>query len=346
MDFSIFFFSSYDKEPKNKYDMLFDIVKYADQNGYKAVWTPERHFHEFGGLFPNPAVLSAGISMVSERIKIRSGSIVSPLHNSLRIVEDWSVVDNLSKGRVELSFASGWHANDFVFFPERYDSRSTLMYNQIKEVKDLWTGKSINLINGKNEEVSVKTYPRPYQSNVNVWITSNGSEKTIQSAAQMGANLLTNFIGQDVKSLEKKIKIYRKELKENGYEPKKHKVSVMMHTFIGDNLEHVEKIVKPPFIDYLTSSIGLIKQLYRNYSNYRDIDISDPKILKRLSEVAFSKYWQTSALLGTVETCIPTVEKLKEIGVDEIACLVDFGIEKRTLLEALPFLTRLKNQFN
>jgi len=49
--------------------------KYADQHGFEAIWTPERHFHEVGGLYPNPAVLSAPLSMVTKRIQLRSGSV-------------------------------------------------------------------------------------------------------------------------------------------------------------------------------------------------------------------------------------------------------------------------------
>ena len=58
--------------------------------------------------------------MVTERIEIRAGSVVLPLHNPIRCAEDWSVVDNLSNGRVGLSFASGWHANDFALAPDNF----------------------------------------------------------------------------------------------------------------------------------------------------------------------------------------------------------------------------------
>ncbi len=34
----------------------------------------------------------------------------APLHDPVRIAEEWSVVDNLSGGRAGVSFASGWHA--------------------------------------------------------------------------------------------------------------------------------------------------------------------------------------------------------------------------------------------
>ena len=44
-----------------------------------------------------------------------------PLHNPIRVAEDWAVVDNLSGGRVGLSFASGWHVNDFALMPQNFD---------------------------------------------------------------------------------------------------------------------------------------------------------------------------------------------------------------------------------
>ena len=51
---------------------------------------------------------------------------MAPLHDVVRLAEEWSLVDNLSRGRVGLAFASGWHAGDFVFFPARYLRRRSL----------------------------------------------------------------------------------------------------------------------------------------------------------------------------------------------------------------------------
>ncbi len=76
-------------------------------HGFEAAWTPERHFHEFGGIFPNPSVTSAVLTAMTERVKIRTGSCVLPLHSPIRVAEEWSFVDVLSKGRVGASFAAG-----------------------------------------------------------------------------------------------------------------------------------------------------------------------------------------------------------------------------------------------
>ncbi|HYW11010.1 MAG TPA: LLM class flavin-dependent oxidoreductase, partial [Longimicrobium sp.] len=114
MDFGIMFFSSQaDRVGSAQYRLVIDAAKFADEHGFSAVWTPERHFHEFGGIFPNPALTSAALAMVTRNLRIRAGSLISPLHDVLRIAEEWAVVDNLSDGRVEVAFGSGWNVNDF-----------------------------------------------------------------------------------------------------------------------------------------------------------------------------------------------------------------------------------------
>ena len=60
--FSLFYFASDEGEKgRDKYSLLLEGAKFADRNGFEAVWTPERHFHAFGGLYPNPSIAGAAI---------------------------------------------------------------------------------------------------------------------------------------------------------------------------------------------------------------------------------------------------------------------------------------------
>ena len=54
--------------------LLVEGAKFADEHGLTAVWTPERHFHPFGGLFPNPAVSAAALAMITKHVQLRAGS--------------------------------------------------------------------------------------------------------------------------------------------------------------------------------------------------------------------------------------------------------------------------------
>ena len=70
-----------------------------------------------------PGGHGAAVAAITKRVQIRSGSVVLPLHNPIRVAEEWAVVDNLSGGRVGLSFASGWHAGDFALMPGNFKDR-------------------------------------------------------------------------------------------------------------------------------------------------------------------------------------------------------------------------------
>ena len=344
LDFSLFFFSSYNNKKKDKYRLLMESARFADQAGFKAVWTPERHFHEFGGLYPNPSVTSAALAMITKQVELRSGSVVTPLHDAIRIAEEWAVVDNLSRGRVGLSFASGWNPNDFTLSKGDYKDRQKIMYQQIEEIKKLWRGESIKRIDRAGKEIILRVFPAPLQKELPVWITSSGNEETFKSAGAQGANLLTHFLGQDIDDLARKIKLYRESRIQHGYEGHTGKIALMLHTYIGDDINEVEKLVEQPFVEYLKSSIGLSRILLEE-TGVKAEEIPAER-MENILQNAFRRYYKTGSLIGTRSSCSAMLQRLKEIGVDEIACLVDFGVEENKVMDGLQHLKVLKDLFS
>jgi natural product biosynthesis luciferase-like monooxygenase protein len=340
MDFSLFFFSNYKVRSDNKYHLLLESARFADRHGFKAVWTPERHFHEFGGLFPNPSVTSAALAMITSRLELRSGSVVSPLHDAVRIAEEWSVVDNLSRGRVALSFASGWNGNDFALAKDRYANRHQMMNDQINDVRKLWKGGSLKRKNGLGKEVDFRIFPSPVQQELPIWITAAGNEQTYIQAGEMGVNLLTHLLGQEMEELSEKITAYRKARIKSGYPPDTGRVALMLHTYIGEDMTVVESLVEKPFIEYLKSATSLSRILYEEAGlKAEDIPEEDKEMMLKMS---FKRYSRSSALIGTLSSCSAMVKRLEGIGVDEIACLADFGIEQDKVLEGLVKLNELQ----
>ena len=60
--------------------------------------------------------------------------------------------------------------------------------------------------------------------------------------------------------------------------------------------------------------------------------------LDQLLEMAAGRYLETSGLFGTVDDAVDMVERCAVAGVDEVACLIDFGIDTDAVLESLPLL--------
>ncbi len=345
--FSLFYFASADSaEDQDKYRLLIEGAKFADRHGFEAIWTPERHFHQFGGLYPNPSVIGAALAMTTERIRIRGGSVVLPLHHPIRVAEEWSVVDNLSHGRVDLAFASGWHTDDFVFFPKHYPQRKEIMDQGIATVQRLWRGEAVQVEGGAGNEISVSLFPKPIQAELPIWITAAGSQETFIKAGELGANVLTHLLGQDLEELTQKIALYRQTLAAHGHDPAKGVVTLMLHTFLGEDQESIREQVRGPFTNYLRSSIGLIENLIRSLKLPLDLQSMSPQDLDALLDFAFSRYYDTSALFGSPKSVLKMIERVRAMGVDEVACLIDFGINTEQTLAHLRYIHELKELSN
>lgn len=341
--FSLFYFAN--EEPSSsvdRYRLLIEGARFADRHGFEAVWTPERHFDAFGGLYPNPSVASAALATITSHIHIRAGSVVLPLHNPIRIAEEWALVDNLSRGRVGIAFASGWHANDFTFFPDNYVNRKELTWQGIETIRRLWQGESLEVQSATGKRLEIQTFPRPIQPSLPIWITAAGSAETFRKAGELGTNVLTHLLGQSVEQVAEKIRIYRDTRASHGYDPDEGRVTLMLHTFLGEDLATVYKRVRQPLMNYLRSSLGLVTKLTSSLSLPLDLESLNEHDMNDLLGFALERYFETSALIGTPATCGKMVEKLKEIGVNEIACLIDFGVDDEIILESLETLTVLK----
>jgi len=351
LDFSLFYFSAdQGEDPTNKYRLLLEGAKFADRHGFAAVWTPERHFHEFGGLYPNPSVTSAAIAMVTKTIQIRSGSVVAPLHTPIRIAEEWSVVDNLSNGRVAISFASGWMPEDFVIEPDNYATRKDVMLRSIETVRKLWRGETIAFPSPLGRDVQVRILPRPIQAELPVWVTTAGSPETYEMAGNVGANVLTHLLGQSLDEVAKKVAIYRKAWSAAAH-PGRGKVTLMLHTFVSDSLEYVRNTVRRPLKDYLRVSADLVKKyswafpaFKRRGENVGEVNFGELSRddMEALLDFAFDRYFETSGLFGTPLSCVETIDKLKANDIDEVACLIDFGVSADVVLENLKHLDELR----
>jgi natural product biosynthesis luciferase-like monooxygenase protein len=339
------FFASPAAADTDAYRVVLDVARAADERGFSAVWTPERHFARFGGIFPNPALTSAALAMVTRRVQLRAGSLISPLHHTLRIAEDWAVVDRLSGGRVAISFGSGWNADDFALAPERYADRQAVMFEQIAAVRGLWRGEPWRGPNGQGRIAELELHPRPIQRELPVWVTSSGSPSTFVRAGASGYNVLTHLIGQGRDQLAANIRRYRDARAEHGHDPAAGRVSLMLHTFVGLDRDEVLRIARPALHAYLALALALEQRaadaggVMSGRRRMPEREALPPGLVDEMLDVAVDRYLTTAALIGTLDDVKQTIAALARIGVDELACLLDFGVPATDLFESLDLLS-------
>jgi len=344
MDFSLSFFSENAQlDPYRSYKFLSEVVEFADQNNFNAVWLPERHFHKVGGLYPNPSVLCSFLAGITKNIHLRAGSIVLPLHNTIRVAEEWAVVDQLSKGRIGLAFASGWHPVDFILAPDNFKNRKAVLMEQLSDFLKLWKGNVLKLTDGNGQDANVELFPKPYQKMPGIWLTAASDPLLFEKAGREGFKILTNLLGQNLGDLEKKIALYSSAFKAARHNPSNRGVTLMIHTFIGDDLLDARETCKAPFYEYLESHVDLLKSLVKSMGyDFNTISADD---LLDLREVAYDKFIETASLIGSIETCKVKIQELQRIGITEVASLVDFGLSEDQIKSSLLKLSQIKNYF-
>jgi len=358
MDFSLYYWGADDVPGPGKYDLLLEGARYADENGFAAIWTPERHFHAFGGPYPNPSVTGASVAGFTRNIGVRAGSIVAPLHHPARIAEEWAVIDNLTNGRAGLAFASGWQPDDFVLRPENTPPRNRdALFDTLRKARALWRGETVEFARENGEMHGVVTQPRPVSPELEAWVTTAGNPETWREAGENGAHILTHLLGQSIEEVAGKIEIYHAALREAGHDPAAFKVTLMLHSYLDETREAARDVARGPMKDYLRSAAGLIKQYAWAFPAFKkpegvtnpfQIDLSalDEDEMEAILDFAFERYFEDSGFFGTVEDAVARAESLRAIGVTEVACLIEYGIDKDTVLASLPRIRAAMERVN
>ncbi|REG14281.1 non-ribosomal peptide synthase protein (TIGR01720 family)/amino acid adenylation domain-containing protein/natural product biosynthesis luciferase-like monooxygenase protein, partial [Archangium gephyra] len=344
VDLSLMYFANDEDSMRgSKYELLMEGVKFADAHGFSAVWTPERHFHSFGGIYPQPAVLSAAVAAVTRRLRLRAGSVVLPLHDPLLVAEQWSVVDNLSNGRIDVSVATGWHAQDFSYAPHNYENRRSILLENLKTLRAVWRGEKLKRKGGGGVDVEVGLRPVPVQRELPIWMTATSNPETFRLAGELGAGVLTAMMSQSFEELRAKVGLYREAWRRNGHPGRGH-ITVMLHTFIGDDDREVLETVHKPLLGYFRGSVDIIASLASLQGFKGDIAKVPEADVQAILERGFEHYAHHAGLIGSVESGVKRLEVVRQADVDEVACLIDFGLETPVVLDGLRKLAEVRQR--
>ncbi|MDI5966349.1 MupA/Atu3671 family FMN-dependent luciferase-like monooxygenase, partial [Streptantibioticus silvisoli] len=346
-DFSVYFFGDYplDTPESERYHLVVETARFADRHGFHTLWMPERHFHSFGGISPNPAVLAAALARETERIRLHAGSVVLPLHDPVRVAEEWAMVDALSGGRAGIGCAPGWRPDDFVFHPDRFGRHREVMYEQLDEVRRLWRGEAVRRAAGSGKTVDVRLFPRPVQAAPPMFAATVGRPESYRRAARHDLGIVTNLMTQDPAQLASNIALYRATRQEAGLDPRAGRVVVLLHTYLAADHDRARGEALAPLSRYMRSSLSMFGDVTNSLGLTVDLDSMADEDLDFVFERAYGRYCDQRSLIGTPETCAPVVDALREAGADEVAALVDFGVPAARLRDSMTQLDRLRQRY-
>ena len=188
----------------------------AEELGFEAIWLGEHHFGPYrAGDLPNPILLGADLAARTSKIRIGQMANIAPWWHPIRLAEDLAILDNMTRGRVEVGFGRGiWPYEGPQFHPSadpRKDSENRELFRETVEiVREIWTNEYFSY-HGTNYSfpaddtvfshpkyppnpawqegdrvTKLRVTPRPYQRpHPPLWMTVS-TDRSVTTAAELG----------------------------------------------------------------------------------------------------------------------------------------------------------------
>src|SRR4029453_594816 len=81
-------------------------MEWTEELGFDQIWLTEHHFIDYA-LPLHPASLAAAAASRTRRVRIGLAAAILPFHHPLRLAEQMSLVDIISKGRLDIGGGRG-----------------------------------------------------------------------------------------------------------------------------------------------------------------------------------------------------------------------------------------------
>jgi len=203
----------------DSFELLLETIVYADELGFSFACIIDENKHDHSGIKLNPTIIHSALSVRTSRIALRGECLPPDRRDAIRSVEDWSVVDNLSNGRIGIMMPSG---SDQMPFGD-------LMEKHVSELRGLWKGDAVKRINGLGNEVELKIFPRPVQEELPIWVllTEIHEELSFIKAGELGFHILTPSGKENNPLWLDRIEKYRKAVSSSLHLKEKGKVTLL-----------------------------------------------------------------------------------------------------------------------
>lgn len=179
-------------EDAQRIDNLIDQVCGAERLGFSDVWLTE-HYFTGESVYSDSLMFAAALAMKTERVRIGFAVVQMPFHHPVRLAVQLALLDNLSKGRIDVGIGKGTVYNEYEFVG--HGLRSTDSRERMEEAVDIieraWREAPLNY-DGRFHKVHIPAIrPKPVQQpGPPLWrsVISPGSFK---ECGRLGVPILT-----------------------------------------------------------------------------------------------------------------------------------------------------------
>src|SRR6516162_4108041 len=331
MEFGYFTLSDnhYENNARSSNQFVAEITAealYADKLGMNSAWIGEHHFNSLGVL-SCPDIVLGYVAANTTRIRLAPAVTVLPLHNPIRVAEQWGTLDLLSGGRVVFAAGRGYDRREYLPFHVSFDDNQGIFEEGLELVRRLWAADGRISHHGKHYSFDdVRITPKPVQQPIPTYVGSF-SKPSIELAARLGCGLIVAPFAAAISfgGLKQVADIYHEACTRLGKTPGRLMCSYFTHfadTKAQEDAQRARQIryYRECVIPALPGDPKTIPPSYRYF-----VDMVD-----RLQKVEPEDLTENSVLLGKPSRIAETLKHVEAAGFEEVILYFNVGLKPHT----------------
>jgi len=230
---------------------LLERMAFADAVGLDFFGIGEHHRKEF--LDSAPTLILAAAAARPKRIRLGSAVTVLSAADPVRVFQNFSTLDLLSRGRAEMvvgrgSFTEsfplfGFNLHDYdALFAEKLDLLLTIREHEVVN----WSGQFRPAL----REQAI--YPRPLQNPLPIWLGVGGTPASFVRAGLLGLPLMVAVIGGETHRFRPLIDLYRQAGAQAGHPPQQLKVGLHSLGYVANSTAEAVADYYPGYAETFT----------------------------------------------------------------------------------------------
>ncbi len=295
-------------------------ARLCDELGVEVLWLAEHHF-DGNCAYVDPVTFAAAVLACTKRIKVGFAVAQVSLHHPMRLAEQMSLLDNMSKGRVIVGLGRGTAYNVYEYQGygiaaeealERYEEAEGIMLRA-------WTSPEGFRHEGKFWTLNVpRLRPEPFTKPHPTVIRAASSEDGALHLARRGLPFLMNV--QSLETTVKRLGAYRATMAEAGYDAA-HIARCLDESWVWRNVVVAEtdaearRIGHPAFEAMQTHRQALRQKIYAEQGI----------IMKKEAAPAARVNPEHALICGAPETVAARMAEIDATGVGGVICSFRLG---------------------
>jgi alkanesulfonate monooxygenase SsuD/methylene tetrahydromethanopterin reductase-like flavin-dependent oxidoreductase (luciferase family) len=255
MKFGLLFNTDYHAEvhgpPADYYRHILDQVVHAEKLGYHSAWFGEHHYSAYS--FGAPAVMATAAAARTNRIRLGTGVSLLPIHNPIRLAEEYATLDILSGGRLEYGVGRGFLRYALDLFGIEEDESTDRYREALELILHAWRSHEPFSFEGRFWNVSdYQFFPPPLQQpHPPIYASATLTPESFVWTAKRGFHLATACFVPNKEGVRSGIELYRKTLAEAGHDPASREVAGVFQMFCGETHAEAHAVAGSNVIRYL-----------------------------------------------------------------------------------------------